>query len=205
MLFQQHGVCEMEECDAEPTLQVSPGALLSDQPRSKESKRDKRKGGGLSLGRTKPRDSAAEKVYKKGKHTRNKSGSRTPPDSPRGDRTARGGKSQPSPNVKGHRKRYSQLGFDLSSAESEGPDEEEEEEEGQTYFTNQVRIYLSFYHCKSQVLCGVQAVSDISDSTKPQEPFFTIGKTPDLLPVLIYTKIMNIERETKPSNPASPG
>ena len=129
----------MEEDDAEPTLQVSPGALLSDQPRSKEGKKEKRKGSGLSLGRTKPRDSATEKVHKKGKHTRNKSGSRTPPDSPRGERVGRGGKTQPSPNVKGHRKRYSQLGFDLSSAES-GEEDEEEEEGRATYFTNQVAM-----------------------------------------------------------------
>lgn len=120
------------EDDAQPTLQVSPGALLSDQPRPKETKKDKRKGVGLSLGR-KPRDQGTEKITKKGKHVRNKSGSRTPPDSPRAERGARGGKGQPSPNVKSHRKRYSQLGLDLSSADSEG-----EEEEEQTYFTNQV-------------------------------------------------------------------
>lgn len=121
--------------DAEPTLQVSPGALLSEEPRVKESKKERRKGGGLSLGRTKPRDSVTEKASKKGKHTRNKSGSRTPPDSPRADKVARGGRSQPSPNVKGQRKRYSQLGFDLS-AEASGEGEEEDEEE--TYFANQV-------------------------------------------------------------------
>ena len=122
------------EEDAEPTLQVSPGALLSDQPRGKEARKEKRKGGGLSLGRTKPRELAPEKTPKKGKHVRSKSGSRTPPDSPRLERVARGGKSQPSPNVKSHRKRYSQLGLNLSS-ESDA----EEEEEDQMYFTNQVR------------------------------------------------------------------
>ena len=130
--------------DAEPTLQVSPGALLSDEPRSvKESKKERRKGGGLSLGRTKPRDSGTEKASKKGKHARSKSGSRTPPDSPRADRASRGGRNQPSPNVKGHRKRYSQLGFNLSAEESEG----EEEEEAQTYFANQVT-------CCVWVLCA---------------------------------------------------
>lgn len=122
----------LDEDDTQPTLQVSPGALLSDQPRLKESKREKRKGGGLTLGRTKPREPGAEKVPKKGKHVRNKSGSRTPPDSPRAERGVRGGKNQPSPHVKAQRKRYSQLGLNLSSAESEG------EEEEQTYFANQV-------------------------------------------------------------------
>jgi hypothetical protein len=117
--------------DAQPTLQVSPGALLSDQPRSKESKIGKRKSGGLS---------------KKGKHARN---NRTPPDSPRGDRIARGGKNQPSPTVKSHRKRYSHLGLDLSGAES---DEEEEEEDEQTYFANQAA----------------------SEATERTETFFTI-------------------------------
>ena len=129
-----------DEEDAEPTLQVSPGALLSEeQPRGKESKRDKKKVGGLSLGRTKPREQAADKVSKKGKHTRNKSGSRTPPDSPRAERVVRSSKGQPSPNVKSHRKRYSQLEWDLPNEESEEEEEEEEEEEGsETYFANQV-------------------------------------------------------------------
>ena len=129
----------MDDHNAQPTLQVSPGALLSDQPKLKDSKKEKRKGGALSLGRTKPRDSAPDRS-RKGKHSRNKSGSRTPPDSPRGERAARGGKGHPSPGVKGHRKRYSQLGLDLSSAESEGAEEEEEEEEEQTYFANLVRL-----------------------------------------------------------------
>lgn len=128
----------LHEDDAQPTLKVSPGALLSDQPRAKESKREKRKGGGLSLGRSKSgRDQGTERTAKKGKHVRNKSGSRTPPDSPRAERGARGGKGQPSPNVKSHRKRYSQLGLDLSSEHSEG-----EEEEEQTYFANQVTAVI---------------------------------------------------------------
>jgi hypothetical protein len=124
----------VDEDDSQPTLQVSPGALLSDNPRVKESKREKRKGGGLSLGRTRPREQGTEKISKKGKHVRNKSGSRTPPDSPRAERGARGGRNQPSPNVKGHRKRYSQLALDLSSPESEVDEDEEDE---QTYFANQ--------------------------------------------------------------------
>ena len=141
----------VNEDDAQPTLQVSPGALLSDQPRVKESKRDKRKGGGLSLGRTKPREQGSEKILKKGKHVRNKSSSRTPPDSPKAERGTRGGRNQPSPSVKGHRKRYSQLGLDLSSAES---DVDEDEEEEQTYFANQVTwpSYCAQY-CVSSCVC----------------------------------------------------
>lgn len=132
----------MEEDDSQPTLQVSPGALLSGS--SREGKKERRKGVGLSLGRSKQ---GTEKAFsKRGKHTRTKSGSRSPPDSPRGERfRGGGGKTQPSPNVKGHRKRYSQLALDLSSAESEGEEEDEvnEEEEGQTYFTNEVFQELS--------------------------------------------------------------
>lgn len=131
----------LHEDDAQPTLKVSPGALLSDEPRAKESKREKRKGGGLSLGRSKSgRDQGTER--KKGRHVRNKSGSRTPPDSPRGERGARGGKGQPSPNVKSSRKRYSQLGLGLSSEQSE-----EEEEEEQTYFANQVTAVIYAVSC----------------------------------------------------------
>ena len=142
---------DMDEDDAQPTLQVSPGALLSEeQPWGKECKKEKRKVGGLSLGRTKPRDQTSEKGSKKGKHARNRSGSRTPPDSPRADRITRG-KGLPSPNVKGHRKRYSQLGLDLSTEESE------EEEDDQTYFTNQVYIcymyiYIYILYCSIVVI-----------------------------------------------------
>ena len=76
---------------------------------------------------------------------------------------ARGGKGQPSPNVKGHRKRYSQLGLDLSSAESgdgeeeeeEGEEEEEEEEVGQTYFTNhQVTVFTALPVSQSALPAG---------------------------------------------------
>ena len=141
----------VDEDDSQPTLQVSPGALLSDNPRVKESKREKRKGGGLSLGRTRPREQGTEKISKKGKHVRNKSGSRTPPDSPRAERGARGGRNQPSPNVKGHRKRYSQLALDLSSPESEVDEDEEDE---QTYFANQVtRPSCSAQCCVSGCVC----------------------------------------------------
>ena len=152
----------LDEDDAEPTLQVSPGALLSDEPRVKESKRERRKGGGLSLGRTKPRDVGAEKASKKGKHARNKSGSRTPPDSPRAERGVRGAKSQPSPNVKSHRKRYSQLGLDLSSANSEEDDEEEE----QTYFTNQVMCNTSLLPLLSPVWCCRQHLKTLTTHLK---------------------------------------
>ena len=136
----------LDEDDAELTLQVSPGALLEDElgdpePRVKE-KKEKKKGGGLSLGRPKPKEILTEKASKKGKHVRNKSGSRTPPDSPRAEGRGKGGRHasqlQPSPNVKSHRKRYSQLAAENVAV---GSDEEQEEI---NLFANQVKI--SNYH-----------------------------------------------------------
>lgn len=84
--------------------------LFSDK-RDKRSRLDDKRGSIRSLPWTKSKDSATDKPVKKGKqHSRNKSGSRTPPDSPRalrGDRTARA--SQASPNVKSNRKSYCPL------------------------------------------------------------------------------------------------
>ena len=123
--------------DHEPAelLKVSTGAASGEEPRGKE-KKEKKKGGGISLGRPKPKELQTEKTPKKGKHVRTKSGSRTPPDSPRagwGSDGRKGGRAgaHSSPNVKTQRKRYSQLGLDECSLDSP--------EEARTgYFANQV-------------------------------------------------------------------
>ena len=125
--------------DHEPAgqLKISTGAANGEEPRGKE-KREKKKVGGITLGRPKPKELQTEKTPKKGKHVRTKSGSRTPPDSPRagwGSDNWKGGRvggAHSSPNVKTHRKRYSQLGLDECSLDSP-------EEEARTgYFANQV-------------------------------------------------------------------
>ncbi len=97
--------------------QWSDQPLFSDKRDKKNKLEDKR---GSIRPWTKSKDSTLEKTPKKGKHNRNKSGSRTPPpDSPkllRGEeRVVRG--NQPSPNIKNNRKTYSQLG-DWSDEES---------------------------------------------------------------------------------------
>ena len=111
------------------------------RPREKKDRRGKlleessKKGSSLSLRRAKQKDKdvAQEKTPRKGKHVRSKSGSRTPPESPKAVRSSDGVKKQPrsasvqlqpSPNVKSSRKRYYQLGEGGSSSDSE-PDNEE--------------------------------------------------------------------------------
>ncbi len=87
--------------------------LFSDIKRDKRNRLDDKRGSIRSLPWSKSKDPAAtDKPVKKGKqHSRNKSGSRTPPDSPKlalkGERVPRG--NQTSPNVKSNRKSYSQL------------------------------------------------------------------------------------------------
>ena len=125
--------------DPDPTepLQASPTSSFGEESRTKE-KKEKKKGSGLSLGRPKPKELQTEKTPKKGKPVRTKSGSRTPPDSPKAGWSSEGRRvnrsaNQPSPNVKSHRKRYSQLGLDEYLADSP-----EEDDEATNYFANQV-------------------------------------------------------------------
>lgn len=125
--------------DPDPTepLQASPTSSFGEESRAKE-KKEKKKGSGLSLGRPKPKELQTEKTPKKGKPVRTKSGSRTPPDSPKAGWSSEGRRvnrsaNQPSPNVKSHRKRYSQLGLDEYLADSP-----EEDDEATNYFANQV-------------------------------------------------------------------
>ncbi len=85
---------------------------LFSEKRDKRSRIDEKRGTIRSLPWTKTKDPGNERPVKKGKqHSHNKSGSRTPPDSPR---TMRGADkalkvNQPSPTVKGNRKSYCQL------------------------------------------------------------------------------------------------
>ena len=106
------------------------------RPKEKKDRKarlaEDKKGSSLSL--RKPRqskDSATDKTPKRGKHVRSKSGSRTPPDSPKtaksseAKRQPRTGSVQlhPSPNIKSNRKRYSQLGGGRSSSDSDLEDD----------------------------------------------------------------------------------
>ncbi len=109
------------------------------RPREKKDKRSRlsdegKKLSSLSLRRGKPKEPGVEKTPKRGKHVRSKSGSRTPPDSPKSTRAAAAesgrkpskptiGQLQPSPNVKSTRKRYAVLGKDAISTESESGEE----------------------------------------------------------------------------------
>ncbi len=107
------------------------------RPKDRKDKRSRlaeegKKMSSLSLRRGKQKETTAEKTPKRGKHVRSKSGSRTPPDSPKASRAAdasrrpskpAAGPLQPSPNVKNTRKRYAVLGKENVSTESE-PEEE---------------------------------------------------------------------------------
>lgn len=120
-----------------PLMEAEGGESFSlHRPKEKKDRKarlaEDKKGSSLSL--RKPRQSkepASDKTPKRGKHVRSKSGSRTPPDSPKAakaaeaKRQARAGSVQlhPSPNVKSNRKRYSQLGKGQSSTESDLEDD----------------------------------------------------------------------------------
>ena len=112
------------------------------RPKDKKEKKfklEEKRGSTRTLPWTKQKDGTLEK-NKKNKHNRSKSGSRTPPDSPKSSRTedakklgrtSTGGQLQPSPNVKSNRKRYSQLG-----GMEESDDEESEGEESGYLLSN---------------------------------------------------------------------
>ena len=109
----------------------TPSEFKFKDKREKRVKSDERKGSLKSLPWAKPKDGLQEKTPKKSKHNRTKSGSRTPPDSPKAGRSIESkrtgkvatGQLVPSPNVKGNRKRYSQLG---GAGESSDEDETED-------------------------------------------------------------------------------
>ena len=106
------------------------------RPKDKKEKKfklEEKRGSMRNLPWAKQKDGTLEK-NKKSKHNRSKSGSRTPPDSPKSSRseetkklgkTSAAGQLQPSPNVKSHRKRYSQLGGMEESSDDEPSDGEE--------------------------------------------------------------------------------
>lgn len=96
--------------------------------KDKKYRLEEKRGSIRALPWTKQKEGYSEKNPKKGKHHHTKSSSRTPPDSPKTSRpdesrklgrAATSGQLQPSPNVKSHRKRYSQLDdmFDPSAKE----------------------------------------------------------------------------------------
>ena len=109
------------------------------RPKDKKDKRSRlaeegKKSSTLSLRRGKQKDKeiSADKTPKRGKHVRAKSGSRTPPDSPKATRTVDNARKpgkpgvsqlQPSPNVKSTRKRYAVLGKADVSSDSESEEE----------------------------------------------------------------------------------
>ncbi len=133
--------------EEEPVLRTHTGEPLfgDTAPRSKAKKADRRaraEDRKATAKRAKHKENIVqEKTPKKskGQVSAKSSASRTPPDSPKSSRplegkggkggmvvgVATGGGLQPSPNIKGQRKRYSQLEAGASSSE------EEEEEEGE--------------------------------------------------------------------------
>ena len=129
---------ELERSNTGSPLMEGEGGETFSLHRPKEKKDRKarlaedKKGSSLSLRRPRQsKDPASDKTPKRGKHVRSKSGSRTPPDSPKAakaaeaKRQARAGSAQlhPSPNIKSNRKRYSQLGRGQSSSESDLEDD----------------------------------------------------------------------------------
>lgn len=107
------------------------------RPKEKKDKRsrlseDGKKLSSLSLRKGKQKEGGGDKTPRRGRHVRSKSGSRTPPDSPKAGRAAdtvrKGSKAtvgqlQPSPNVKSSRKRYAVLGQDTVSSDSDSEEE----------------------------------------------------------------------------------
>ena len=102
---------------------------LKETKKDKKLRGDEKRGTGRSLPWGKSKELSIDKTPKKSKHNRNKSASRTPPDSPKTDevkKLAKGGvpPNQPSPNVKGNRKSYSQL----DDASDDNEDDRSQEE-----------------------------------------------------------------------------
>ena len=120
----------------QPLFEGDPEPFKSkDTKKDKKLRGDEKRGTGRSLPWGKSKELSIDKTPKKSKHNRNKSGSRTPPESPKTDEVKKLGKSgvppnQPSPNVKSNRKSYSQL----SDTSDDDDHKQVNQEEGLTVF-----------------------------------------------------------------------